>query len=59
MFFEVIRQTYGNPVAWINVFGQFAPVLHQFVGDRRMVLWVHVTTLAVITYNRSYRLLLF
>jgi hypothetical protein len=48
----------GYSVTWIDVFGYFAPVLHQFVGDRRMVLWLHVTIHALICYNRSYRLVL-
>ena len=55
MFFQVMCCISGYSIAWIDVFGYFAPVLHQFVGDLRMVYWIHVTTQPVITYNRSYR----
>jgi hypothetical protein len=56
MFFEAKYCILGYSITWIDVFGYFAPVLHQFVGDFSMVLWVHVTTHAVLCYNRSYRL---
>ena len=49
----------GYSIAWIDVFGYLAPVLHQFVGDFGMVEWVHVTMLAVIIYNSLLPNLLF
>jgi len=43
MFFQVKYGILAYSIAWIDVFGYFTPVLHQFVGYFAMVDWVHVT----------------
>jgi len=53
---HLITLYFANAAYEMSVFGDFTPVLHQFVNYFAVMGWVHVPTQAVPPYNRSYRL---